>query len=422
MLGAITFIMSLFYLVNHSDKDIRRAAYNMIQNTISIFCAVLSYSSITTYFFGHEIFVWEAYLIFLVLFVAIHSLLPQLHSHESLEGASIMGGHLVGFAAADAFGALQRRPPFSTNMLLVLLPVLTTILNMSLLDRAVKKLGKLFRRILRGRQHLTQEEREETHQLIEARENFEDDSLAFCVGYLLCQSAKYWSCGEMEHIHGTPTRKTQGDAWKLIAWSVLLLVVLSVTSVLMKMSRTRGWHMSRRLGALQMMASMAAAWSLLYVGEWQWMILFPDESASRSLMMLALVGTFIAIAAIFVLDFLADYEFAEPRSMRSIITCVSIAVGLSWEKAFHGAQHAVTASIPANRADQANLVISVLMVLAVLPAWRWYILPQAMLVVEETEDAFSREQSEISRAASKESSFGGVPAAQATLPSPDRPR
>eukprot|EP00927_Polykrikos_kofoidii_P054878 TRINITY_DN4922_c0_g1_i1.p1 TRINITY_DN4922_c0_g1~~TRINITY_DN4922_c0_g1_i1.p1 ORF type:complete len:736 (+),score=173.28 TRINITY_DN4922_c0_g1_i1:166-2208(+) len=45
LLGSITFIMSLFYLVNWPDKDIRRYAWQTIGNTIAIFAAVLFFQA-----------------------------------------------------------------------------------------------------------------------------------------------------------------------------------------------------------------------------------------------------------------------------------------------------------------------------------------------------------------------------------------
>merc|ERR1719265_4911 len=46
LMGAIIFQMTLFFLINHDDEDIRKAAYNVICSTISIFCAVLIFQSV----------------------------------------------------------------------------------------------------------------------------------------------------------------------------------------------------------------------------------------------------------------------------------------------------------------------------------------------------------------------------------------
>mmetsp|Transcript_11565 Transcript_11565/g.21920 ORF Transcript_11565/g.21920 Transcript_11565/m.21920 type:complete len:656 (+) Transcript_11565:41-2008(+) len=96
LIGAMVFLMSMTYLTNHNDKDIRRYSYEVISQTIAIFCAVMIFQYMNdvtvkvTMYLGLQRF--EVLVQMLQMLVWYSALEFHLY-HMSLQGAIVLARH-----------------------------------------------------------------------------------------------------------------------------------------------------------------------------------------------------------------------------------------------------------------------------------------------------------------------------------------
>jgi len=94
----------------------------------------------------------------------------------------------------------------------------------------------------------------------------------------------------------------------------------------------------------------------------------------------AVLITFCCYIMIFVLDKLADAEFTDDaidKSIRELIKALGILIGFAWEKSFDASVESV-ADEAENQFPKSvtKLIMSMIICITVIPAWRWYILPE----------------------------------------------
>eukprot|EP00434_Breviolum_minutum_P031365 symbB.v1.2.027735.t1/scaffold2868.1/size68506/2 len=175
LLGAMVFLMSLTYFTNHSDQDIRRYTYEVISQTIAIFCAVMVFQYINDAtdkamiyfqwdslpFAVHmtQMIIWYSALQFHLYYISFqgavalakhkfakvgpgpdaqqqvsvwtalqslwgteHIAFSELHPLDHIEDLQsqmtcwkVLLSHIAGFAAINAFGTLQQSEPWREN-------------------------------------------------------------------------------------------------------------------------------------------------------------------------------------------------------------------------------------------------------------------------------------------------------------------
>merc|ERR1719456_175139 len=96
-------------------------------------------------------------------------------------------------------------------------------------------------------------------------------------------------------------------------------------------------------------------------------------------MLMALVFSGVVFCAIFAMNFLAKSTGISDTANDAVLQALGLVMGLSWEAAFGEAVEGIghRFDIDITRLE-VEIAITLLLCLMVLPAWAWYILPQAL--------------------------------------------
>lgn len=144
LLGSMIFQMGLFYLTNHSDEDMRRYSYEIINATVSIFAAVLLFQTfndlVETYLLdgtspeyqclvdmGHML-VWYSILQLTLAWIsgAIGGEPESMDTMElNMKTFAVLLAHMTGFASINAWGSIQQLEFFKLTPILsfLVLPI-----------------------------------------------------------------------------------------------------------------------------------------------------------------------------------------------------------------------------------------------------------------------------------------------------------
>jgi len=368
-IGFVLIMMSALFLVNHSDRDVRATAYSMVSQTLSIFCAVTLDNRVDEVLETFALPFWEAVavraLCGLALIIAVFVRVAHSDSKLPMIAAGVLGGHMTGYAAVEVFGTVQRQAPFLEY---VMSTVVASVILYYLVLKATLWLAD----------HLVQGSGEETReQKIKVISESEEESFTFCIGFLISQASKFYILKFMPKIHGEPQGRSQEDCNMLFGFVGLYCLIVCVLAPLQEFAHESGVLNTARLISLaQRTAGMAAAWLLVFAGEWQWFAVVETSSLSSGIMLVTFANTMASFGLVIALDFMADREWIRPASVRAVIAIIATAVGLSWEKAFHEANGALPSGFSPRVKSRCRLFLIVAVLLIVLQGWRYYILPQ----------------------------------------------
>jgi len=400
LLGAICFQMSLFYLTNHSDADMRRYTYEVISATISIFCAVLLFQSVNglleaTLFEGlthdEELLIDGAHMLFwyvalqITLAVtsgALNEYTGQPNPDEEVVEANmkcfaVLLAHITGFASINFWSGVQQTEVFKSTALMSFLTLPISALGQLCLQKLSKHAR---RRIALGDDgEIDQYERMWDEETIES----ENDVMGLTLSFQTVQAIRF-------AIGGALPKQEGGEEWAVLTGHsgnqarLLLFVGLVfaalVFGLLMSLQDSMSKKTRRFLALTITTLSMAFAWSTFFAYDWYLgsFKFVGEEDAMVLALTLANLLSVLAFLAIRILDKLADNtEDAKFNdSVKQIITAIGILVGFSWEQTFDLATECLASRT--NHGPLVKLGLAVFCAVILVPAWRWWILPMVI--------------------------------------------
>jgi len=460
LLASVTFMMSTFYLVNNKDEDIRKAAWQVISATISIFSAVLLFQAVNgvveqfvlgeepeegstpeavASFLQHKFlvntghaFVWYIGLQCVLAYISggvSWEEISQCHycggggnteeaasetpPEDASEGESepedeeekqalekkaqldmkcwaVLFGHITGFASINAFGTLQgmmipfdetQRGATQHNLLMTTTTPVVAFASLSALFWMFDKIRDVVM--------LGDDGKKDEMELMwdEETEETEDDVMGLAVSFMVVQVARFVIIEVLPNEEGEVEGEQSyslGQVFALIGFGVFVFALHVIRTQVIK-----GDIITKRVTEqFKVICGMIFAWCFFFGVQMFIEHLVDAEGLSDAAkgvetikaVAVAVLITFCCYVMIFVLDKLADADWTDEaidKSIRELIKALGILIGFAWEKSFDAAVVSVAEEAAQSVAPSVTkLIMSMVICITVIPAWRWYILPQ----------------------------------------------
>jgi len=210
----------------------------------------------------------------------------------------------------------------------------------------------------------------------------EDMVVALTVGHLTVQASRYVLTGTLPLPSGDirpGTEVEHSDVWTLAGSSLIYITLIVMVQLWSPPHDATFKVLLRRRGA-QILAN-CTAFALFYSTTWYVTEVMTLTGPASSLLT-ALGVTLIGFALLLLLDFLADLECTGERfdqSLQQMVVPISVLVGFGWKGAFAAAGTTLVQDVSVLPAPLEQLILAVILLLVICPAWRMYILPVVML-------------------------------------------
>mmetsp|Transcript_156024 Transcript_156024/g.291151 ORF Transcript_156024/g.291151 Transcript_156024/m.291151 type:complete len:741 (+) Transcript_156024:65-2287(+) len=405
LLGFITFMITLFYGVNYKDADVRFSVWCTLQDSISLLCGVLifhAFKDCMVVQFGetddseqhNPPDIKSLIIAFVRMLVAFwmsqFTLLRYRKDERKLMAWGIVLGNVVAFTAIDSLGMIQQISPFAdtpANAFLGVIIASVMMFSMSISGHIVRQYWMTWETGT-----ITDEEKKWDHQC----EHTEDHFSGIAVGMLLSIVIRYSITGEMPPIWGAPRYKTESECTKLFGVSLALslpifFISLATHAMAKGTSGNKGlkWIV-RCMKVFQTTMAMTMGWSLMYACRWQWWTARHGVGeVMTARLMLALIFSYVGFIFIVVVDRIGDKVKVGKEGFAVVNEAFSLGIGMSWEGAFSQSVDEFAEEYGGEGGHArawTEVLLAVFLIILILPAWVWYILPKVLAGPEITDD------------------------------------
>jgi len=432
-LGSVAFQMSLFYLINHRDFDMRRYAYGIIGQTISIFCSVLTFSALYELLLEHlhrmshrmQRLAFPAlglfFFVVMELIVMFASRVrgekaqnhPTVHGRKLNMATHVLNAKTFGAAAAQmcaaaavrGFGHVQflAYEPLRdiTSVILVAPAAFMGLFLVSMILVPIRRAIILYDGVV--------DDTEITW--VTVSEDCENEVMAITTGFLcavvarvlITDSLPYLLLRGMEHRRDLEEARKPDIALLLLLGLFCGFICIFINYWLFGVLKsgvcraTLRSSISARLVRLGVLSvSMVFAWCIVFGNHLFALTLAIFEEGLPLRLYLALFQSLASFSIIWLLDMFADLPCTGPafgKAIAMLIEALGVGIGLCWEHAFHTCVDiCVEFMVEDDTLFWASkdpkvwaLCLSGAIVATVLPAYRFFIVPGMYLLIEEHE-------------------------------------
>lgn len=443
LLLSVSFQMTVFYLVNWPDQDIRAYAWDIVGNTILIFSGVMIFAAANGM---TEYFVLDAYPDFKGLIMLLQLLfwylvlqLVSAHSsglfhkpntafkyldtetwtiqetHDKTKGKAerkrnaecfcSLLGHITAFAAIRSIGFLQDDTFFKTTPFRAYLVSWVGLAGLFILFGVARQVRLLILGRFPGKETVGEQWRE----IVADKEN---DICGLACSFLAFLAFRFAIVGDLPSIEGTVVALPEEipALFPKVIFAMMCWVLAGVACIWFHHSSgfvdpEDELNLKTRLSNIaQNFCTMSVSWAALlamnyFVRYQQW---FESCEAIPAKILIAFLISYVAFFVMWVIDKIDD-RLKERNVISSwsgnIILALGLAIGFAWEQSFDAAVDDVSLSLQqyfhfASRATVFGKMFGALILtLVVLPAFRLYIQP----IIEENDEAKAKNDEEVIR-------------------------